>query len=463
MDPEALVNRGLTILLVAAVLATIVFFAIWEPLTRSRRDDAARRNVVVRVEPEKVQRFRIHNGDAVVEFRREGSGWRVGPDPKDRADSALVGQILDAAAAVTAFDFVDGSEVPRKEDLRAFELHSDKRRIEFDQGADAGLVFGTSAVSEDRVYARRTDGRDVFVIDDTLFRLAFRNAEDFRDRTVMALDTDQIDRVILRRSGGVMEIVRTPRGWEFTQPLRARADDAKVEAYLADVLSLQILAFLGDDTGDIARYGLVEGDREIAILAEGKERPRVIRFGPERDGGVTAGITSRDIVVTFPASAAKLLDITPQSLRDATLLALSPDFVDRIEITSGAGVVRLDRADDGWALAQPGGPRPASGAAVQALTDTLFTAKATSFAPVTGQALDAVGLATPSVVVRFLSVLSENTPEAPAGEQTLATVKFGTARDGSVAVQVDQSPEIATLPEAILRVIPTDPSAWIAP
>ncbi|MGC2577479.1 MAG: hypothetical protein WA376_07870, partial [Terrimicrobiaceae bacterium] len=105
-------SRWRTILLCALAIAAIVFLAIYEPLTRSTREELAaeRKGLVLQLDPSKVREIRISTGVSKLGIKRAGNGWELGTKPKDRADSALVERLLLAAAGMRYFDRIEGKE-----------------------------------------------------------------------------------------------------------------------------------------------------------------------------------------------------------------------------------------------------------------------------------------------------------------------------------------------------------------
>ena len=93
----------------------------------------------------------------------------------------------------------------------------------------------------------------------------------------------------------------------------------------------------------------------------------------------------------------------------------------------------------------------------------MAAAEVSSYTPATGVRLADYGLDPPRCSVEFLSVLSENTPETAAGEQVIAAVSFGKSKEGRICVRLDESPEIAVVPEKLLEAVPLDPAAWLSP
>jgi hypothetical protein len=458
-------SRWPTILLGVLAVAAVVFLAIYEPLTLSprERDLVERERRVLPLDPSKVTQVRIVSGDSEVVLRRRGNGWQLGEKSKDRASTAEVERILQTAAELQFLDRIEEREIGGDKELSAYGLRNPKRRIEFEGRRKLTLYLGKDGANEDRLYVRVDDSREVFLVSDQILRQAFRPAGDFRDRRLTDLKPSQIDRVMIRRPDGEIELVHEARGWQIVRPLHVPADPGKVASFLNFLLGLRVAEYVAEDTGDLGTYGIIEGQREITFYAEGSDRPQTLRLGADKSGELFGQFTARDSVYRLPPEASELLNITPETLRDRKLLPVNLDIVDRIRITSPDHAFILNRDGEGWSVSTGASTFAASGAAVQALASALATAEVFSFTPATGDKLAAGGLVNPQVKVEFLSVLSENTPEARAGEQVVTSLAFGKSEGGRVQVRVGDSPELAAVDEGLLAVIPTDPKAWRSP
>ena len=139
-------------------------------------------------------------------------------------------------------------------------------------------------------------------------------------------------------------------------------------------------------------------------------------------------------------------------------------MVDLIRIKSPTSHLSLRRTTDGWELDDGKQKLPVSKAPVQRMVDELALTKTVRFEPATISALEKYGLDQPSLVVSFLSVVSENTPESTAGEQSVAELNFGSiGSDGLVSAHATGSPEIALVPKKTPGFIPVSPANWTSP
>ena len=150
-------------------------------------------------------------------------------------------------------------------------------------------------------------------------------------------------------------------------------------------------------------------------------------------------------------------------MRDRRLLPLNLDIVDMIRIRTPAKEFSLRREGDGWVVKDGAIERPASAAAVRTLADAVSTAKVSAYDTVADGKFAAFGLERPQCKVSFIAVLSENTPETRAGEQLIASVTIGKSENGRLFIQLGETPEVLSVPEAILNAIPLDPAGWISP
>jgi len=275
------------------------------------------------------------------------------------------------------------------------------------------------------------------------------------DRTLSDTDPADVERVVIREATGEIELVNEARGWRITKPLSAPADDAAVKRLLRDLLSMRIDEFVADDSGDLGLYGIGEGVFEVAIYAEGRTRPQVVRFGylpEEHPGTVLAHLTARDAIVRLPESARGFITIRPDDLRDRNLLPLNLDTIDLIRIAEPEGQeVELRRNGEKWRLSTG---EIASSPAIHNLVHTLATTRVQEFSRESMDSAD--------VEVGFFAVLSENTPEDVAGIHPVAVIRCRAEGD-KLRAAIDGIAGSAIVGDALRFVLRPDAEAWREP
>jgi hypothetical protein len=460
------VNRTATILLALLAVGVAAFLVWLEPRMTSTREDVAAGSRVLTMDVGTVRGLRITSGGEELEIGRKGESWWMGPKPKDRVSAQAVREILDAAQNLGALDVIKAGELKGELDLKDFGLNNPRTRLDIRGDGKAALLFGKEAVGEGRMYVRMADSNDVFIVSDELQRLAFRNPEELRDRRLTDVTPDQIERFVIRRGRGEMELVNGPKGWELVKPLRAKADARKVAEFLSPLLGMQILEFVADDSGELGTYGLSEPQVELALSIDGIERPQLLRLGSTGRAGDTPAVyaqfTARDSVYWLPEQAVEFLQIGPNALRDRRLLNLNLDTVDKISVRQGDKAVTASREDNGWRVTDGELSVTIGDSRMKRLVRTLTEIPVREFRPLGGEGLATYGLDAPTAVVQFDAWLSENTPETTAGRHPIATVAFGAVDGETVFARVGEAAEVCILPAETAELLSADIAEWRA-
>ena len=456
-------NRGLTIFLVALAVALGGFVVIRSAMRQEPGKPPG--SALFDFAPDEIRNVVITNGDAALDFRRTDKGWSINPAPIDRASAEAIRNLMKLALETPVLDRIDAGEIKDPESLAKYGLNKSRLQLDFKGDGDHPLLFGKDSADEARVYVRFQNSQDVYLVDDRLSRAIFRPVEEFRDRRLSNLRAERIERFVIRRPGGEIEIRRTAAGWRIVRPLDAAADDEAVTKLLNQVLGLKIQAFLDAEASESGSQDLTEPFAEVLLFAEGEAEPEVLSLAtPRPEGGVLGRFSARDVTVLLPDLASKLVTTDLQTLRDRALARVNLDLVDRIRVVSKGRKFVVSRKAGEWEVQD--GPKVgnASSAAVDRLVEALQAARVQRFEPTTVASLAKYGLDSPEREVEFLSVVSENTPESPAGEQSILAIAFGSKSvDGMIPVHISNSPEIAFVPPSILDSLPVEASSWVSP
>ena len=150
-------------------------------MTSSTREkvEATRQGRVLNLDPSKVREIHISTGVNQFDIKRTGNGWQLSTKPQDRADSAMVEELLKSAAEMKYFDRMAAREFKASRDLSAFGLRNPKRTIQFDGEEKLTVFLGKDAADEERFYVRTNLSRDVFLVSDELLA-GFRDPAEFR-------------------------------------------------------------------------------------------------------------------------------------------------------------------------------------------------------------------------------------------------------------------------------------------
>jgi hypothetical protein len=450
------------LLLVVAIGAYIKFYESKQPNT----EEATRRaQNVLTLDRDKIDGIIIQNGDDRTELKRVDKKWRLVSPVNDLADSSVIESLL--------FDLEDW----RKEaTITAKETEADKNKM-----ADYGLakaklrlklqgenappeiLFGNNAALENRIYVRFENSKNVFLAADNIKTAISKKPEEFRDHKLTDMIATQVTRVTLKTPAGEMELQKQGDHWQIVKPLRARADDQKVNDLLAQITTSRIQQFVADDRGDLHPYGLAEPRGTVTIFTADDKQGQVLQIGgtPEKQKDqVYVRFTPRSFVYTLPKKIEDVLSTKPNDLRDRHLVRFDENQLDRITIDApGKGKTILARKGQNWSIANHGNAAAEAGE-VRRLIDQLGNEQVANFVADVASDLPKYGLDKPQLALTLSSFASENTAETTAGEHPLATIAFGKVDGDNVYARVGDEPFIVAVRRSLLENLFADPLQW---
>jgi hypothetical protein len=291
----------------------------------------------------------------------------------------------------------------------------------------------------------------------------------------------QVRRVVLKTPAGEMELDKKDTHWDIVKPLRARADDQKVDDLISQVTSPRIGQFVADDRGDLRPYGLAEPRGSITLfdqeqkkaqkaemgesikVAGGEDKGQALQIGsvPEKEKDqVYVRFAPRRSVYTLPKKIEEILNTKPADLRDNHLVRIDTNILDRITIDApGKSKTVLARKDGNWTIASRNNA-PANSGAVQRMIDMLQNERVTKFVEDVASNLPKYGLDKPQLQLTFSSFASENTAETKAGEQPFATIAFGKEDGENIFARLTDEPFVVAVRRGLLDQISPDPVRW---
>lgn len=463
----------LVLLLVAVALGCYIKF--YES-KRPNTEEATRRGQnIVNFERDKIDGVNIQNGDERVELKRVDKKWRLVAPVNDLADNTVVDSLLFDLESWQKEATISAKEIEADRNKMAeYGLAKAKLRLKLiGTGAPPEIWFGNNAALENRVYVRLENAKDVFLAPKNIRDEIARKTEDFRDRKLTDTVAAQITRLDLKTPAGEMELEKQADHWQIVKPLRARADDEKVNDLLAQITNSRIQQFVTEDKSDLHQYGLSE-PRGVVTFFTGEIKPagrpdsahgegQLLQIGavPEKQKDeVYVRFAPRHFVYTLPAKIEAILNTKPNDLRDRHLVRFDQNQLDRITIEAlGGAKTVLARKGEDWTIASRQNA-PANSAEVRRLLELLASQQVTAFAADVASDLSRFGLDQPQLKIALSSFASENTAETTAGEHPLAAIAFGKTEGENIYARVGDDPFVVTVPRALLENIPSHETQW---
>ncbi|HET7227960.1 MAG TPA: DUF4340 domain-containing protein [Chthoniobacterales bacterium] len=457
-----------TLILFVLALAIGLFIKFYESKRPNTQEANRRAQNVINFERDKIDGIVIQNADERIELKRSGKKWRLESPVKDLADSSVVDNLL--------FDLEDWK---KDTTISAKEIEADKNRMaEYGvakaklrlklQGPNAPpeILFGNNAALEGKNYVRLENSKDVFLVSQSVKNQISKKPEEFRDRKLTDTVATQVVRLSIKSTAGEMELQKEADHWQIVKPLRARADDQKVNDLIAQITNSRIAQFVADDAGDLHPYGLAEPRGAVTIFTgddKSAASGQILQIGgvPEKaKDQIYVRFTPRKFVYTLPNKIESILGTKPNDLRDRHLVRFDQNQLDRITIDApGKNKTVLARKDQNWTIVNRNN-RAANAAEARRFIDLLSGELVTSFVTDVASDLPKYGLDKPQLTVTLSSFASENTAETTAGEHPLATIAFGKIEGDNVFARVGEEPFVVAVRRTLLDNVSSDPLSW---
>ena len=454
-----------TLVLFALTAALVVFIKFYETKRPNTEEANRRAQNVINFERDKIDGVVIQNGEERIELKRADKKWRLESPVKDLADGSTVDSLLFDLEDWKKDATISGKEIEAdKSRMAEYGVAKAKLRLKL-QGADAppGILFGNNAALEGKTYVRLENSKDVFLAAQSIKNQISKKPEEFRDRKLTDTVATQVIRLSLKTAAGEMELQKQGDHWQIVKPLRARADDQKVNDLIAQITTSRIAQFVADDAGDLHPYGLTEPRGTVTIFTADDKQGQILQIGgvPEKEKDqIYVRFAPRKFIYTLPNKIETILSTRPNDLRDRHLVRFDQNQLDRITIDApGKTKTVLARKDQNWTIVNRNN-RPANAAEARRLIDLLAGEQVTNFVADVASDLPKYGLDKPQLTVTLSSFASENTAETKAGEHPLATIAFGKIDGENIFARVGEEPFVVAVHRSMLDNIFADPLQW---
>ncbi|PAZ01542.1 MAG: hypothetical protein CAK85_02690 [Spartobacteria bacterium AMD-G5] len=439
-------SRIATIFLLLLAIGLAVFVGTTERWRSSPERTIQPGSPLFDFDPEDIPHIRITNGDQSFRIKREEGGWILETTTPDTANPEAVAAIFKTALSTPVLDRIDPSEIQDKQNLATYGVLKSTLQLDFKGDRPLSLLFGKVGADGNRTYVAFEKSNAVYLIPNDLAKLIAMPSDNFRDRRLVPIDPDRVRRIEIVRGSTTLELENKGRGWQIIKPLDAMANNEAVTALLQKWSDLRLASIDQSNKKTEASTSPVDQLSEIRFFSENLLEPSIISIGkPSPDGFFPVRLQHRNISGSAPPALAELITIDLDQLRDRTLARLNPDLVDLIRWNDGGTKTEIRRHEGRWS------------GAIEKFFQILAATKSSRYAPATPAELAAASLTPPPSRLEFLSVLSENTPEALAGEHPVLSLAIGTPQaDSTIPVHIEGTPEIAFVPASFLNHLPAE-------
>ena len=175
--------------------------------------------------------------------------------------------------------------------------------------------------------------------------------------TVFDFESDDITRLaVTAESADHTVLEKTDNRWRLVEPLAGAVDVTEVVALASSLASLEMQRVVAEpeETPDLTAFGLGEPRIEVGVTTTTGTDARLL-IGEQTPTGADlyATIAGSNRVFLISGYLDGTFNRTTFDLRDKTILDITRDQVNSLEITGAASTIRLQQADNRWALVSP--------------------------------------------------------------------------------------------------------------
>jgi hypothetical protein len=428
----------------------------------------------------KVAQLTVQGASGTMNFRRQGDTWRIVKPIDAAADSLSVNQLADAIKDIKGAEAADVDD-------QTTGLAAPKWTVTVtdDKGATHKLVVGLPRpMQAGQTYVRPDDSKQAYVADVDLAAKLGKPAGDFRNMTVLDLQTGSMARVKVAGPES-FELVKRADNWELASPVAAPANQDNVKKLLDALGRVTASDFVADDANDPAPYGLAR-PQLLAEVEMAPEQPAPV--GPATSPATTQPAATQPAATQPATKPAKVYSLALGKqigdkiyakvsnspavfrVRQDLLQDLQPKLADLrirkvadidipamtgVDISVPAGKAGFVKTEGKWRMAMPLAG-PAAQSAIDKLLNDAANLKAESFKDdVTDPAL--YGLDKPMAELKFrmaglgprggagkvVSLLIGG--KSPSGEMTFVQSAGLGPRGGATAVAVVRTSDLTAL------------------
>lgn len=256
-------------------LTTSAFRAGLDKQVKDVRDKA-----ILNFTDDDVQRFSVVRADGTITLARKDGQWTIeqpGPYP---ADTPTVRSFLSTLRTMRAIDFPNDQPT----DLTPYGLDNPRLRVVLFLGKDQAekhvLIGKENPEKNTEIYVQTSGLPTIYTVSDWVWRDLNKSVGDFRDKTVLAYDQEQVQAVeVTREDGQQYRLVRQDKDQWAPQGVEGKPAGTTIRQWLQDVHDLRGFEVAADNPPDLKPYGLDKPLLTIRLFGSENQELGDLRIG----------------------------------------------------------------------------------------------------------------------------------------------------------------------------------------
>ncbi len=345
-------NLGLVAGLFVGLGAFVYFYEIEGGKKREEAAEQAKK--LFQFDKEEVKSISLDRESGSIILKKENGGWKLVAPIQAKADETAVDGLASELSSIQ----VERSLEPGSVDWKDYGLDNPNLKISvgLQDGRRLDLELGDKDFNQDSVFGRIPHVAKVLVLPGLLYTTADKKPVDFRDKTVLEFDREQVREVEIRAKRKTYRLQKEGQDWSIREPIQARADRSEIRSLLSDLEFARVEEFVERGAGELKTYGLnAPSSRVDLYLGDNRARKTLLvgkkvgaQFYAKDDAGEDVFRIKEDLVEKF--------DLDLSKLRDRKMARFERDEVKRIEVKLPDRKFEFVKdSEDQWRLRTPTG------------------------------------------------------------------------------------------------------------
>jgi Domain of unknown function (DUF4340) len=430
----------------------------------SRKPDDFRDRKLTDLTTAQVTRAVLKSPAGEIELTKRNEHWEIVKPLQARGDDQKIGDLLAQMTNARIQEFVADD----RGDLHTYGLTEPRGSITI-YGADdkEGRTLQLGAVADkikDAVYARFLPRNAVYALPRKTEEILAVRPDDLRDRHLVRLDTNSLDRITLEATGQPkIVLARKDQAWTIASRNNQSANGDEVRRLINTLNDQQVTKFVADTASELPKYGLDQpqlrltfssfASENTAETAAGEHPFLTLSFGKIEGNDVYARVGEEPFIVAVNHELLGQIWSDPTQWQELAIFKFKPNDIHRVSRVTDHEelLVRSSPQDWKWIKGEGG----IDSADLQSLLNTLASLRAVRWV---GATTPAHGFDKPQLVLTFTTSPDDKAShKLTIGNRTDDAMWFAKV-DGRDGTCVINNPDFAALKLPLAKATTASPS-----
>jgi len=311
----------------------------------SKKPDDFRDRKLTDLTTAQVTRAVLKSSAGEIELAKKNEHWEIAKPLQARGDDQKIGDLLAQVANARVQEFVADDSG----DLHAYGLSEPRGSITI-YGADdkTGRTLQIGAGAEkikDAVYVRYVPRSAVYALPKKTEEILNARPNDLRDRHLVRLDINNLDRINLEASGQPkLVLARKDQNWTVASRDNQPANGDEVRRLLDTLNQEQVTKFVADTASDLAKYGLDQPQLRLTFSSFASENTAetgagehpflTLTFGKIEGNEVYARVGEEPFIVAVNHELLGKIWTDPLQWQELAIFKFKPNEIHRLSRVS---------------------------------------------------------------------------------------------------------------------------------